>query len=100
MLFDKHKAAQIILSKKDSSGKESSSPQKPEEAVDHDFQGLHIAAQDMIHALHNKSPQDLHKALHSYLELRTQLEPGEKPDDKSSSNEKGSEDGAQYSYNR
>src|ERR1700676_5548583 len=101
MMFDRKKAAGMILSKMKEGGKMSEGGEvAPEEMVDHDFAGLHAAAQDMMGAIHNKSAIDLHKALHSYLDLRKQLEPGEGPDNSPSMNEEGSEAGAQYKYNR
>lgn len=74
-MFDKKKAASIILSKH---GKDAEV--KPEAAVDHAFDGLHAAAEDIISAIQNKSPQDMHKALRSFIELHGQEEPSDKPD--------------------
>lgn len=102
MMFDKKKAAHMILSKK---GKEAPIAAEgmfeggPVGQDSEDHGEMHIAAQDMMSAIHNKSPLDLHKALHSYLELRKQLEPGEGPDNSPSDNEAGTEAGAQYKYN-
>lgn len=89
MMFDKKKAAQMILGKHPE-------PQKLSEGgavenVDHDFAGLHACMEDMVDAISRKSPEDMHKALSSYLELHKQLQPGEEPSNSSSENEKASE---------
>lgn len=105
MLFDKKKAASIILGKmhKDGSSEHEEKPGYAQggavENVDHDFEGLHAAAQEMVDAIHNKSPLDVHKALSSYLELHKQLQPGQEPDDKPSENEMGQES-SQMKYNK
>jgi hypothetical protein len=101
MLFDKKKAASLILSKMHKDGHSEEKEQHyahggAVENVEHDFHGLHMAAQEMVDAIHNKSPQDVHKALSSYLELHKQLQPGEKPDDEASENEHATEAGHQY----
>jgi len=103
MLFDKKKAAGIILSKMHPDGhsedKQHFAQGGAVENVDHDFEGLHAAAQEMMDAIHNKSPMDVHKALSSYLELHKQLQPGEKAEDGYDADEKG-EESAQMKYNK
>jgi len=54
---------------------------KPEAEVDHAFAGLHAAAEEMIGAIHNKSPHDLHKALRSFLDQHEAMKPGEEGSD-------------------
>ena len=78
MMFDKKKAAQIITAKL--SEPEKYSQGGAVENVDHSFHGLHAAAEEMINAIHNKNPHDLHKSLRSFLDLHTQAEPADQPD--------------------
>lgn len=75
MMFDKKKAATMIL------GKMHDAPHKMSEGgvaenTDHDFAGLHACMEDLSDAISRQHPQDMHKALSSYLELHKQIQPG------------------------
>jgi hypothetical protein len=101
--MDKKKAANVILSRIHKDGHESSGEMKPEHAVDQAFEGLHVASQDMINAIHSKSAMDFHKALSSYLEQhKGHGESGEEaskddsPDGKASEDERASEGNPQF----
>ena len=101
--MDKKKAANVILSRMHKDGHESGGEIKPEHAVDQAFEGLHVASQDMINAIHSKSAMDFHKALSSYLEQhKGHGESGDEgskddsPSDKASDNEKGREGDPQF----
>lgn len=100
MFDDKKKAANVILSRMKKDGSESHSEMKPEAQVDHAFQGLHAAAEDMINAIHSKSPDDLHKSLRSFLEQHQDMgnegSKDESPDNKPASNEKAKEGNPQF----
>jgi len=101
-LNDKKKAAQFIISREHKDGSHS---QHMSEGgmVGHDSEdetGLHQACQEMMDAVTNKSPQDMHRALSSYIELHKQLPSGEDvPSDDKSENEEG-EETSQMHYNR
>jgi hypothetical protein len=106
MLFDKKKAAGIILGKmhKDGTSEHEEKPHFAEggavENVDHDFEGLHAAAQELTDAVHSKSAMDVHKALSSYLELHKQLQPGDPADGGPPDAEPQAYESAQMKYNK
>lgn len=91
MMFDKKKAAQLILQKHSGHAPQKLAEGGAVENVDHDFAGLHACMEDMVDAISRKHPEDMHKALSSYLELHKQLQPGEEPHDEASENEKAVE---------
>jgi hypothetical protein len=76
MLFDRKKAAGVILQKMSEGGEVAPAADEQEGA-----DPLHMAAEDMIAAIHNKSPQDFHKALGSYLDMRPQDDQPEEPEE-------------------
>lgn len=84
MIFDGKKAASQILKgmekEEPSMPGEGPSGRDPESQVDDDFAGLHIASQEMIDAIHNRSPMDFHKALRSYLVQHQDQEPASDED--------------------
>lgn len=62
-----------IMAKRSPQGEQlSSSPMKEEKALnaDGEIDGLHVAAEDMIAAFHEKSPQKLQAALDAYIEMK------------------------------
>lgn len=97
MMFDKKKAATMILSKHGGHEPQKLAEGGAVENVDHDFAGLHACMEDMADAISRKHPQDMHKALSSYLELHKQIQPGDdEPSDEPSENEKGKERGSMF----
>lgn len=78
MLFDKKKAAGLILQKMNQGGMVEVAN---EADVEEGTNPLHMASEDMIAAIHNKSPIDFHKALSSYLDLHPQDDQPEEADE-------------------
>jgi len=74
-MFDKSKIAHSIVQKLSDGGEVQDPTGQTNDGPD-DI-GIHTAAQEMIDAFHNKSPQDLHRALSSYIELHKQIPSGD-----------------------
>jgi hypothetical protein len=95
IIFDKKKAMQTIMSKRHpKDGSVSSAPMATEAAQDEDGMpdGRHAAAQDILSAMHEKSPQKLMEAMANFYDLHamhsqksddTEPEVPEQPDSES-----------------
>lgn len=80
MFWDEKKALTTIIAKRKPSGeKVSEAPMKSEVVKDEDgdVDGRHEAAQDMMAAIHEKSPQKLMEALANFLDLHSLKTSGE-----------------------
>ena len=72
MFFDENKKiASVIVGKRNSAGKRTETPMKNEESKteEGDIDPMHLAAEDIIAAHHDKSPQALMQALANFIEL-------------------------------
>lgn len=60
-----------IIAKRDANGKRSAAPMKQEIVKDEDgeMDGRHAAAQDVIAAMHEKSPEKLMQALSNFVDM-------------------------------
>jgi hypothetical protein len=71
MIHDDKKALTTIMSRRSKDGSTVSSPMAEEVSKDEDgnVDGRHAAAQDIIMAMHEKSPQKLMEALSNFHDL-------------------------------
>ncbi len=72
MFFDDNKRiATVIVGKRNSKGKRTETPMANEESKteDGEIDPMHLAAEDIISAHHEKSPQQLMEALANFIEL-------------------------------
>ena len=82
---DKKKIATIMLGKRNAKGERTAEPteMKPEitKMEDGEMDGRHSAAQDMIAAFHEKSPEKLSQAMKNFIDIHSASEEsGEKPE--------------------
>lgn len=76
IMFDKKKALMTIIAKRHpKDGTMSAAPMKTEVTKEDDGQldGRHAAAEDMIAAFHEKSPQKLMEAMANFHDLHSQM---------------------------
>lgn len=79
---DKKRIATIISSRKTAQGESlGSAPMKPEIVKDEqgEVDGRHIAAQDMMAAMHEKSPEKLMRAMANFHDLHMSTRDNEGP---------------------
>ncbi len=73
MMWDKKKTMESIMGRKNIDGSEASAPapMKPEISKNEDgeIDGRHVAAQDMISAFHEKSPERLKEAMANFIDI-------------------------------
>jgi hypothetical protein len=72
MILDKKKALMTIMSKRnDGSGETTSAPMQSEvvKSEDGEIDGRHAAAQDIMAAIHEKSPAKLMEAMANFYDL-------------------------------
>ena len=84
MFFDHKKAVTTIMAKRNGMGEPTMSPtpMKPEVVKNEDgtMDGRHAAAQDMMGAMHEKSPERLMQAMANFIDLH--MHEGNKPEPK------------------
>lgn len=77
MLTDIQKAREIMMAKRTPKGERLSGPvaMKTEKAVteEGDVDGRHVAAEDLVSALSEKSPQRVNEALKNFMDLHASL---------------------------
>lgn len=75
MLFDQKKAITTMMARRKSNGDRSMgpAPMKPEimKDADGEMDGRHAAAQDMMGAMHEKSPAKLMEAMANFIDIHS-----------------------------
>lgn len=73
---DKRRISTIMSSRKSAKGEDlGAAPMKPEivKTEDNEIDGRHVAAQDMMAAMHEKSPEKLMRAMANFHDLHSNM---------------------------